>query len=104
MHLEPWAFVVIRNRAQLKRDSNRAKSLLMAEAARHQAPLRVPGVSASDEHAARLVADPAFNILYNAGTLIAICGRLKGTFVIADCWLAAENLMLAAHSLGLGSC
>jgi nitroreductase len=24
--------------------------------------------------------------------------------VVADCWLAAENLMLAAYGLGLGTC
>jgi nitroreductase len=27
-----------------------------------------------------------------------------GPFVTADCWLAAENLMLAACALGLGTC
>jgi nitroreductase len=27
-----------------------------------------------------------------------------GTFVTADCWLAAENLMLAACAMGLGTC
>ena len=27
-----------------------------------------------------------------------------GPFVAADCWLAAENLMLAACALGLGTC
>jgi nitroreductase len=27
-----------------------------------------------------------------------------GRFVVADCWLAAENLMLTACALGLGSC
>jgi len=36
--------------------------------------------------------------------LIAICGRSKGPFVAADCWLAAGNLMLAACALGLGTC
>jgi nitroreductase len=104
MHLEPWAFVVIQDRDQLKRFSDQAKSQLMAETARHQALLRVPGVSLTDDHAAQLLADPRFNIFYNAGTMIAICGRPMGTFVPADCWLAAENLMLAAYSLGLGSC
>jgi hypothetical protein len=33
-----------------------------------------------------------------------IYARPMGPFVVADCWLAAENLMLAAHALGLGSC
>jgi len=47
---------------------------------------------------------PEFNIFYNAGTLIVICGATSAPFAIADCWLAAENLMLAAQALGLGTC
>ena len=48
-------------------------------------------------------AQPDFNIFYNASTLIVICAKLRGPFVVADCWLAAENLMLAACSMGLGT-
>jgi nitroreductase len=48
--------------------------------------------------------DPAFSAFYGAGTLIVIYGRSKGPLVTADCWLAAENLMLAACALGLGTC
>jgi nitroreductase len=104
MHLEPWAFVVVQNTALLKRYSDRAKTLLREESARHRDLLRVPGVSLSDDHLARLLADPAFNIFYDASTLIVICGKPMGSFVAADCWLAAENLMLVACSLGLGTC
>lgn len=104
MHREPWAFVVVQNAALLKRYSDRAKTLLREEALKHRDLLRVPGVSPSDDHLAQLLADPAFNIFYNAGTLIVICGRPMGPFVTADCWLAAENLMLAACSLDLGTC
>ena len=48
--------------------------------------------------------DPGFSPFYGAGTLIVIYGRSKGPLVTADCWLAAENLMLAACALGLGTC
>jgi nitroreductase len=47
---------------------------------------------------------PDFNIFYDAGTLVVICARAPGSFVTADCWLAAENLMLAAVELGLATC
>lgn len=100
MHLEPWAFAVIQDKAVLKRYSERAKSIL-----------RAPGGAvgwgsagrASHDHPAMLD-DPAFNIFYDAGTLIVICRRQGGPFADADCWLAAENLMLAAAAKGLGSC
>ena len=36
--------------------------------------------------------------------MIVICGRSLAPFTVADCWLAAENLMLAAVSMGLGTC
>ena len=87
MHLEPWAFVVIQDAAMLKRYSDRAKVLASHSGAYVE-----------------LLANPAFNIFYDAGTLIVICGKPMGPFVTADCWLAAENLMLAASAMGLGSC
>ncbi|HYL56476.1 MAG TPA: nitroreductase family protein [Gemmatimonadales bacterium] len=86
MHLEPWTFVVIQDVALLARLSERGKILAREEATRH------------------LLADPNFNIFYDASTLIVICGKPLGGFVTADCWLAAENLMLAACALGLGTC
>lgn len=101
MHLEPWAFAVVQNRALLKRWSDRAKAML----------LEPPGAVGwgslpprhRDDHAGRL-ADPDFNIFYDAGTLIVVCRRTHGPFAEADCWLAAENLMLAAAARGLGTC
>jgi len=104
MHLEPWSFVIIQDPARLKRYSDRAKALLAKGTPSHEGLLKVAGVSESDAHLARLLADPGFNIFYNARTLIVVCGKPMGSFVTADCWLAAENLMLAATSLKLASC
>ncbi len=104
MHLEPWAFVVVQDRDRLARFSDQAKALLRNEAGQHRPLLQAPGAASSEAHLAAMLADPAFNIFYNAGTLIVICARPMGSFVVADCWLAAENLMLAACALELGSC
>ncbi len=100
MHREPWGFVVVQDQARLKRYSDHAKAALLepsialgwgsAPASRHDHPA--------------MLADPAFNIFYDAGTLIVICRTEGGKFAEADCWLAAENLMLAATARGLGSC
>ena len=57
----------------------------------------------STARAAALFSHPDFNISHDAGTLIAICAP-SATFSTADCWLAAENLMLAACAMGLGTC
>jgi nitroreductase len=58
------------------------------------------GASHSFDHFIR----PDFNIFHGADTLIIICAKPSGPFIAADCWLAAENLMLAASAVGLGSC
>ena len=56
------------------------------------------------QHMLALVNQPDFHVFYNANTLIVIYGKFQGAFVAADCWLAAENLMLAACAGGLGTC
>ena len=84
-------FIVIQDQQLLQRLSNRAKSL------------SVPDMSYSDRAMDTDNATDA-NIFHNAGTLIVIGSYATGQFVTADCWLAAENLMLTACSMGLGSC
>jgi len=102
MHLEPWAFVVVQDKALLRRISDRAKALWPAQLTQpqrhHHATLPETGSFA------QRLADPNFNLFYDAGTLIAVGFMDQGVFTVADCWLAAENLMLAAWGLGLGSC
>jgi nitroreductase len=96
MHLEPWSFVVVQDRALLKRLSDRAKPLFVEamQGLHIERGRRTP----------KAFADPNFNIFHNAGTLIVICGRADTPFVAADCWLAAQNLLLAAYAMGLGTC
>ena len=96
VHEEPWAFVIAQDMVTLKSLSDRAKTIFAADARRTH-----PDQAG---HLLEILDQPDFNIFYNAGTLIIICGRPKGPFVVADCWLAAQNLMLAAYSIGLGSC
>jgi nitroreductase len=96
IHEEPWQFLVVQDEATLKRLSDRAKELFAADVRRLHLDHGPRGLDAFSQ--------PGFNVFYDAGTLIAICGKPLGPFVVADCWLAAENLMLAARGLGLGSC
>jgi len=96
MHEEPWAFVVVQDHALLQRLSDLAKPIFVEEV-RHR---NLQGTSHSFDHFTR----PDFNIFHGADTLIVICAKPSSPFVAADCWLAAENLMLAACTIGLGSC
>jgi nitroreductase len=102
MHQEPWQFVVVQDRQLLKRLSDRAKAMARGQATHHGTLLKPPG--AAGNGIPTPLADPAFNIFYDAGTLVVICARPTNEFVAADCWLAAENFMLAASASGLGTC
>ncbi len=96
VHEEPLAFVVVQDRQLLHRLSERAKPLFAAA-------VRRAGMERAG-HSFDIFARPDFNIFYDAGTLVVICAKPGGPFAAADCWLAAENLMLAACAMGLGTC
>jgi nitroreductase len=96
MHEEPWSFAVVQDKALLDRLSDSAKKMVLKEA--HGSD------SHRAKHALHVVDKPDFHVFYNAGTLIVIYSKLPGPFVVADCWLAAENLLLAACAQGLGTC
>jgi len=94
MNAQPWAFAIVQDPKQLRRYSDRAKAMLLE---------RLGSDPKMGLYEARLRSE-AFNIFYDAGTLVVICARERGSFTDADCWLAAENLMLAACGAGLGTC
>lgn len=96
MHEEAWSFAVIQDKDLLNRLSDSAKERVRSEAQGSD--------SQYAQHSLELVNKPDFHVFYNAGTLIVIYGKFQGPFVVADCWLAAENLMLAACAKGLGTC
>ncbi len=96
IHEEQWAFVVVQGRALLKQLSELARPPFTAQHA--------PGQADQSEESFANFHDPNFDMFYDADTLIVICAKSTGRFVAADCWLAAENLMLAAYAMGLGTC
>lgn len=94
MHEEPWSFIVIQDKDLLEELSQSIKSLMTQETTNTKL----------SQSFLDLVNEPDFRVFYNASTLIVIYSKLQGSFVAADCWLAAENLMLAACAQGLGTC
>lgn len=89
---QPWAFTVVRDRALMGRLSRDAKAHLVATSPAATDSLHGP---MADEH---------FHIFYDAPVLILISATAEGPWVVEDCALAAQNLMLAAYAAGLGSC
>ncbi len=87
---QAWHFTVVQNNDLLERLNFAAK-----EAAKQMdiEPLR------------RLGNNEMFNCLYGAPTLIIISGDEKALMPLdADCAAATENMLIAAESIGLGSC
>jgi nitroreductase len=79
--LRPWAFLVVQDRALLDRLSARATAL-------------------APDASERLGRD----VFRGAGTLIVVHAERGHERAIVDGALAAQNLMLAAHGHGLGTC
>lgn len=91
---QPWHFSVVRDKALLERISREAKAHM----------LRSSPAALISHHFEQLLSDAAFHIFYHAPTLIVISSVEDGPWAVADCALAAENLMLAARDAMLGSC
>jgi nitroreductase len=91
---QPWTFTVVRDQGLLDRISREAKSHMLATM------LDGP----QSDHFRSLLNDPKFHIFYRAPVLILISGVAQSPWIVEDCALAAENLMLAAYALQLGTC
>lgn len=95
MNLQSWSFVVLKDKELLQATYSDCAKQLCADAFKMQAK----------KHSLKeMLSDPAFNVMYNSGTLIVICAQRVGQHPDGDCCLDAENLMLAAHDSGLGTC
>ncbi|WP_213774233.1 nitroreductase family protein [Bradyrhizobium sp. dw_78] len=90
-NLQPWGFAVVLGGERLHALGTEAKSYAAAHLAT-DSPLHAHAV------------DPTFEIFHGAAALIVICAVNSETQSAEDCCLAGENLMLAAHAKGLGTC
>lgn len=91
---QPWSFTVVRSQDLLDRISQAAKAHMLATMNSGQ----------HSEHFRTLLGDPSFHIFYHAPALILISAIAQGPWIVEDCSLAAENLMLAAYAQGLATC
>ena len=95
MNAQPWTFAVVTRQELLRKLNGIVKEFLRAPAI--QQVLESHGVADRINH-------PDYSVFYNAPALIVISGDKSNPIAAADCHLAAENLFLAAHARGLGTC
>lgn len=94
--LQPWRFVIVKDRDLMQRASDYCKPLLVEKIGAEPRP-------GTEEFLAALK-NPEFSIFYNAPVLVLVLGAREAVSNFLDCALCAENMMLAAWALGIGSC
>lgn len=94
MNCQPWAFGVLQDKELMQKISDDSKAYLLAS---------LPTKPFLEGYR-QLFSNPEFNIFYNAPALLTVFAKPEGPNAPCDCALAAQNIMLAAHALGLGSC
>lgn len=92
---QPWRFVVITNKQLIEEYDERAKKAFLAAYKNTENPDMVGFL--------QFLSKPVTRIFYGAPVLILVFAS-PNVINEHDCALAAENMMLAAHSLGIGSC
>ncbi len=86
---QPWHFTVIQNRALLDQLTKFAKEALC---------------NTDLVFLQRILQDSDFDFFYHAPTVVLISGDKNAMSPHASCAAAAENILIAAESIGLGSC
>ncbi len=105
---QPWKFVVISNKDVIKQLANIVRGIMIKIApffsflGIFNPEIRDPKLLAALKKTVSLETDTIF---YNAPLVILItAAKNAGRFAAKDCSLAAQNMMLYANSVGIGSC
>lgn len=91
---EPWGFVVIRDKEEINLLSEMTKKYDLDNLEKY------PYLKQYESW----LSNPKFNVFNDANTLLIIYGNTQSHWYVYDCSLAAGNIMLAAHSMGIGTC
>ena len=97
-NIQPWSFLVIKNKDSLLKLSESGKKAMI--------PILEPMKNTNKKASDFLVflKTEGTSLFYNAPALVIIFGNKNAPTADFDCAMAAQNMMLAAHSKGIGSC
>ncbi len=91
---QPWAFVVLQGPDELTRYAREGRDLLVCKSS--------DGAVIESNGLFQMVSAPDFELFHGAPAVVVIYAT--NASAVAECFLAAENLMLAAWAMGLGTC
>ena len=86
---QPWFFTVIQNKELIKEINEKSKE-----------GLKNSGI----EWMVNMGSNPSLDLFYGAPTVIAVAVRKDAVTPLADEGAAIQNILIAAESLGIGSC
>jgi nitroreductase len=89
LNQQKWHFSVVQDADLLRRVVEKVKERLI------DSPIKF---------LAQVAASPGYSTFYHAPTVIFITGEEGANFVQIDCAMAAQNMVLAAQSMNIGSC
>ena len=89
MGRQPWHFTVVQDREVLNEIVEENRRLIL---------------ESGNERMIERAKDPNFDNFHHAPTVIIVSADDQATFGAIDCANALQNMAVAAHSLGLGSC
>jgi nitroreductase len=98
LNMQPWAFLVIKNKNKILRLSEICKKSII--------PLLEDMKNTSKAAAEYLsfLKQKGSDMFYGAPALVIILGNRNAPTAVYDCAMAAQTMMLAAQSMGIGSC
>lgn len=86
---QPWHFTVVQNKEILNTLNIETKKELL---------------NSGNDYFKDFATNEKYDIFYNAPTVIVVSGEKTALVPKIDCAAATENMILAAESLGIGSC
>ncbi len=107
LNRQGWKFVAVSDRRLIRAFSEAARTQL-TNLYKLSPLLKLFSKELRDERTAAAIKKTATSgddtVFYNAPLIIFIANDSRIRSTGKDCYLAAQNMMLAAHSLGVGSC
>lgn len=100
LNRQPWSFVVMQGADQLADLEEKARAGWLGTSDRTSAL----GLDPETVSAVQAMFESGFSLFHGASTVILVMAPDGDEMAFLDAALASQNLMLAAHDMGLGTC
>ncbi|AFS77500.1 nitroreductase-like protein [Gottschalkia acidurici 9a] len=92
--MEPWGFVIIQDKNEIDSLSEMTKKYLLDNFEEYPYLHQYKS----------WLENPKYSVFNHSNTLLIIYGNTESHWYVYDCSMAAGNIMLAAHNMGIGTC